>query len=68
MKAIEVSIRFDECGKLQDFIREAADDDIFIYRVASDVIVIVAEGECSLGYVKARVEQTFEEVYIKELK
>lgn len=68
MKAIQVFVSFGEWPKVEDFVRDNQEEDIFIYQENTTSFVVVAEGECSMGYIKAAIETTFNEITITELR
>lgn len=69
MKAIQVCVSFDEWEKVERFIADYGDDeDVFIYQVDNVSFVVVAEGECSMGYVTAGIENVFNDANIEVLR
>ncbi len=69
MKAIQVCVSFDEWDKVEGFIADYGhDEDIFIYQVDNVSFVVVAEGECSMGYVTAGIESLFNDANIETLR
>lgn len=68
MKAIEVTVSMFERLEIPRFIEEVSDEYVFIYQATNDAMVIVTEGICSMGYVKARIADVFVTAYIKELR
>ena len=69
MKAIQVCISFEEWNKVDDFINHYGhDEDVFIFQIDNVSFVVVTEGECSMGYVTAGIETTFNRVNIEKLR
>lgn len=68
MKAIHVEVGFDEWKKVEPFINEIEDDEVFTYTVDNIQFIVVAEGECSMAWVKGQIETAFEEATITELR
>lgn len=69
MKAIRVSVGFNEWSKVEDFLREFRnEDDTFTYQVDNVTFVAVCEDEDAMDWFKARLLTDFEEPIIVELK
>lgn len=69
MKAIRVSVGFNEWSKVDDFLREFKhEDDTFVYQVDNVTFVAVCEDEDAMDWFKARLLTDFEEPIIVELK
>lgn len=69
MKAIQVCVSYAEWAKVDNFIKTYGhDEDIYIYQLDNVSFVVVTEGECSLGYVKAGIEMMFNEANIDQLR
>ncbi len=68
MKAINVSVGFDEWKKVDGFVHDVEDEETFIYQIDEVQMVIVTEGECSMAYVKGKLEEVFDDPTIDELR
>ena len=69
MKAIRVSVGFNEWSKVDDFLREFRHEDgTFTYQVDNVTFVAVCEDEDTIDWFKARLLTDFEEPIIVELK
>ena len=69
MKAIRVSVSFNEWSKVDDFLAQFRDEeDTFVYQVDNVTFVAVFEGECAMSYFQAELETMFEDPIIVELK
>lgn len=69
MKAIRVSVGFNEWSKVDDFLRRFMYDvDTFTYLLDNVTFVAVFEGECAMEYFNAQLLTEFEEPIIVELK
>lgn len=61
MKAIKVTVDFQEWGKVENFLSNIQDGEVFSYLLDNVSFIIVTEGECSMVYVKVQLAHTFEE-------
>lgn len=68
MKAIHVEVGFDEWTNVEPFLNEITDDEVFTYMVDNIQLVVVTEGECSMAWVKGKIETAFGDPTITELK
>lgn len=68
MKAINVSVGFDERKKVDGFVYDVEDEETFIYQIDEVQMVIVTEGECSMAYVKGKLEEVFDDPTIDGLR
>ena len=68
MKAIHVEVGFDEWKNVEAFLEKITDENIFTYAVDNIQFVVVAEGECSMAWVKGQLETDFEEPTITKLR
>ncbi len=70
MKAIRVSVSFNEWSKVEDFLTQfEGEEDTFTYMVDNTTFIAVTDGECAMAYFKAQLETAFEdEPIIVELR
>lgn len=68
MKAIKVTVDFNEWSKVNDFIRKIQHDEIFAYQIDNISFIIVTEGECSMAWIRTNLPIFFDDASIIELK
>ena len=69
MKAIRVSVSFNEWSKVEDFLTQFEEEDTFTYMVDNTTFIAVTDGECAMAYFKVQLETAFEdEPIIVELR
>lgn len=67
MKAIKLTVDFNEWRKMDDFLDMISDSDTLTYGIDNTSALIVTEGDCGMDWVKAHIADTFEDADIEDI-